>query len=194
MSDTLFVTPEMSLTEAWSIVMNQVKEALAGSGHPFRYATLATVYKKKSPLQRMVVLRDFSNGPEFTIYTDSRSNKVQQINKNESVSLLFYHNLKRLQLRVTGCATIVNSGEEYMQNWNNDGQKNPCSYTSVIPPGTKIRNPEEAFHWNMESKPNFCLIKIKVTYMEFLQLDGVKHIRAEKIVRDNNEITSWIAP
>lgn len=56
------------------------------------------------------------------------------------------------------------------------------------------KNPEGAYHWHFEGTPNFCLIKIEATRMEFLQLDGVKHIRAEKIVSDEEEAIRWIAP
>lgn len=194
MSDKLLVTPEMSLEEAWKCVKNRVRESVTDAGHPFRYVTLATVDKYNSPQQRIVVLRNFAKDSEFTIYTDSRSGKVNQITENDSVSLLFYDNDKRLQLRATGSAEIIKTGEEYNRNWKNNGSKNPRSYTSVVPPGREIKNPEEAYHWDLKSSLNFCLIRVRATRMEFLQLDGAEHIRAEKIIRDRGEIIRWIAP
>ncbi|MCC5905682.1 MAG: hypothetical protein JJU13_05735 [Balneolaceae bacterium] len=100
----------------------------------------------------------------------------------------------RLQLRVTGNAAIIKAGEEFKQNWKDQGSKSPHSYTSVVAPGAEIESPEEAYFWHLENTPNFCLIKIKAIRMEFLQLDGVKHIRAEKIIREKNETIRWIAP
>lgn len=162
--------------------------------HPFRTVTLATVNDHGAPQQRMVVLRNFSDGSVFTIYTDSRSDKVNHILQNDSVSLLFYDTQTQLQLRVTGKAKIVNAGEELLQHWNNRGSKNPYAYTSDLAPGTVIDNPEEAYHWTPEEPSHFCLIKIVATQMEFLQLDGLKHIRGEKMIRDRKETTRWITP
>jgi len=196
LSKEYIVTPEMSLAQAWNHVMEQVREAVAEGGHPLRYVTLATIDKANTPRQRTVVLRDFTGSPDsvFTIYTDSRSDKVGQIMENDSVSLLFYDDNTKLQLRVSGSASIVKAGEEYKRNWDNRGSKSPHSYTSVIPPGTEIKSPKEAYEWRLEGTPNFCLIKIEAERMEFLQLDGVKHIRAEKIIRGEDEKLVWVAP
>ncbi|MFO7799811.1 MAG: pyridoxamine 5'-phosphate oxidase family protein [Rhodohalobacter sp.] len=194
MSKQFIVTPETTLAEAWERVLARVNEAVSESGHPFRYVTLATVDKTNSPQQRTVVLRDFSDDRIFTIYTDSRSDKVSQILVNDSASLLFYNEEIKLQFRVSGSASVVNAGEEYKRNWDNRGSKSPHSYTSVIPPGTEIKSPKEAYHWHLEGTPNFCLIKIVAERMEFLQLDGVKHIRSEKIVDDKEDTERWISP
>ncbi|MDZ7758066.1 pyridoxamine 5'-phosphate oxidase family protein [Rhodohalobacter sp.] len=194
MSKQEVVTEKMSLKEAWDRVMEQVKEAVSGGGHSYRYVTLATVDKTNLPQQRTVVLRDFSDESEFTVYTDSRSEKVSEMMENGSVSLLFYDDKKKLQLRVNGSASIIKAGDEYKRNWENRGSKSPHSYTSVIPPGTEIESPEKAFDWHLEGTPNFCLIKIKAERMEFLQLNGVEHIRAEKIVGEGEEKNRWIAP
>lgn len=188
------ITPESSLMEAWNEVLNEVGKAVLEVQHPFRYTTLATTDKLNSPQQRIVVLRDFNGKSDFLIYTDSRSGKVGEILNNHSVSLLFYHNEKRLQLRVSGSAAIITSGEQYRKLWEKHGRKSPHSYTSVLPPGTEIENPTEAYHWQNDEQTDFCLIKIEADKMEFLQLNGIHHIRAEKIIRKDKKTTRWIAP
>ncbi|PWN06133.1 pyridoxamine 5'-phosphate oxidase family protein [Rhodohalobacter mucosus] len=195
MSREQIITQEISLNEAWERVMGLVCEAAAGGSHPFRYVTLATVDEEKSPQQRMVVLRDFEDASIFTVYTDCRSDKTSQIAQNDSVSLLFYHGEKRLQLRVTGKAEIVNTGEEHARRWKNDASTTPEPYSSVVPPGEEIEHPEEAYEWDLEGAPNFCIIKIRAFHMEFLQLDGVKHIRGMKRnLSDGKKTVGWISP
>jgi pyridoxamine 5'-phosphate oxidase len=184
----------MTLAEAWERVLARINEAVSESGHPFRYVTLATVDKNNTPRQRTVVLRDFAKDRMFTIYTDSRSDKVFEIRANNSVSLLFYDEREKLQLSVTGNASVVKAGEEYKWHWENGGSRSPHSYTSVVPPGTEINKPEEAYLWRLEGTPEFCLIKIEALRMEFLQLDGVRHIRSEKIMDDKEDTERWIAP
>lgn len=194
MSERITITPESSLNEAWNEVLSEVRKAVSEAQHPFRFVTLATADELNSPQQRMVVLRDFNEQSEFLIYSDSRSGKIGEILNNHSVSLLFYHHEKRLQLRVTGTAAIITSGEEYQKLWEKHGSKSPHLYTSVLSPGTEISNPTEAYHWQNEEKAAFCLIKIEADIMEFLQLNGINHIRAEKIIRKDNKTTRWTVP
>ena len=195
MSQESIVTPNMSLQKAWEKVFNQVKEAATGNSHPFRYVILGTVDLNGTPHQRTVVLRDFDEGSLFTIYTDSRSGKVSQIEKNDAVSLLFYHDTNRLQLRVAGNASIIRSGNEHARRWKNVGSKHAHSYTSLIPPGDEIDDPETAFNWDTDSSENFCILKIRAKSMEFLQLNGVKHLRGKReINQDENETFNWLAP
>ena len=185
----------MSLEEAWEKVLKEVSEAASGARHPFRYVMLATVDKTNSPRQRTVVLRDFADDSEFTVFTDCRSEKVDQIAQNGAVSLLFYHDEKKLQLRVAGTARILKIGEEVDRRWQDGASENPEPYTSVIPPGATIENPEKAYRWDLEGTPNFCILKIRAASMEFLQLDGVKHIRGEKKMNPGGEDrVKWIAP
>ncbi len=194
LSNKATITPESSLNEAWNEVLSEVRKATSEAQHPFRFVTLATVDKLNSPQQRMVVLRDFNGQSEFLIYSDSRSHKIGEILNNHSVSLLFYHPEKRLQLRVTGSAAIITSGDELQKLWEKYGSKSPHLYTSVLPPGTEISNPTEAYHWQSKEKAAFCLIKIEADKMEFLQLDRINHTRAVKIIQKDKKATRWIVP
>lgn len=194
MSRDLVVTPDMSLKKAWDSVFGRVREAVTDGSHPFRCLSLATADKFNTPRQRTVVLRDFVKRWEFTVYTDSRSEKVSEIFENDSVSLLFYDDDSKLQLRVNGRAFVIKEGEDYKRNWDNVGSKSTHSYTSVITPGSEIESPEEAFDWHLEGTPNFCLIKIVPNRMEFLQLNGVEHIRSEIIIGNQEKKFRWIAP
>lgn len=190
----LHISPKTPLSEAWEIVMSHLDEAMISADHPFRFVTLATIDKTGKPQQRMVVLRGVHHRKEFVIFTDKRSDKVDHITHNPAVSLLFYDIPNRLQLRVTGHASVITHGDEHARSWNKRGSKNPFSYTSVIPPGSVIDHPKEAYNWSEEDSSNFCLVKIEATYMEFLQLDGLNHIRAEKTIKGDSETLNWLAP
>lgn len=184
----------MAIEEAWKKVLNEVSSASEDSGHPFRNLSLATVDTKGYPHQRTVILRDFENRSEFLIYTDSRSAKVKQIRQNNSVSLLFYDDQKKLQLLVNGEASLITDGPLHEQHWKNHGRKRARSFTSVLKPGTPIENPEDAYEWNPEDSSRFCIIHIRAMEMEFLQLDGHRHLRGIKRPEDQVQQHSWIAP
>lgn len=167
--------------------------------HPFRFASLATVDLHGTPHLRTVVLREFQKPGKFVIFTDKRSEKVKHIHQNHQIGLLFYDDHSGLQLRVNGMATVVESGGDHARYWSERGSKNPFSYTSVKPPGTPIQHPEEAYDWYDEDASNFCFIRVDASLIEFLQLDGVNHLRAEMVLnaeggRVNTQIMRWIAP
>ena len=194
MNESRHISTELSLSEAWKRVEGRVRTAVEDGSHPFRTVALATADKTGSPQQRMVILRNFTDDSVFTVFTDNRSDKVDQILENSSVSLLFYDAHEKLQLRAAGKAVVIHDGEERMRYWNSRGSRNHYSYTSVIAPGTVIGHPREAYRWGEEAPSNFSLIKVEATWMEFLQLGGVRHIRAEKRIRQGAERVRWIAP
>ena len=60
----------------WAQVKNSKK-------HAFRFFTLATIASDGSPHLRTVVLRDFNpKDISFTMYTDSRSQKLQELEQD----------------------------------------------------------------------------------------------------------------
>ena len=71
--------------------IKQLTSALVHKKHPFRYFTFTTVSQDGSPHSRTVVLRGFD--PEkfiFSIYTDSRSAKIKELNHDQRAEFLFY--------------------------------------------------------------------------------------------------------
>ena len=66
------------------------RTSIKDKNYPFRTFVLSTI-QDNEPKSRNVILRDFDpNKIIFTIYTDSRSNKIQNLNKSSSAQLLFY--------------------------------------------------------------------------------------------------------
>lgn len=183
----------MPLKEAWSEVMSQLKRAAADGRHPFRYAVLATVDEEGHPAQRTVVFRGFHNDHELLVHTDSRSAKVQHIRKQSNISLLFYHDRKKLQLRIKGKAVLHDQDELCKREWQERGIKSHRSYTSITTPGSVIEKPEEAYKWDRSDK-YFLLICIIPQQAEFLQLDGDKHLRSRRMYREESAIDHWIVP
>ena len=79
----------------------QLSSALIHKKHSFRYFTLTTLSLDGGPHSRTVVLRGFD--PEkltFSIYTDSRSEKMKELNKDSRAEFLFYDSNQLLQLAV----------------------------------------------------------------------------------------------
>lgn len=189
------IKQQINLEKAWELVLKQLEQASEDPGHAFRYVTLATVSSGNAPSQRMVVLREFNKDDMlFTIFTDSRSDKVEEIRTHETVSLYFYDYEEKLQVRICGPASVITEGNRKMKYWRDSGSKGAHSYTSFKSPGEIIHDPEEAYAWDLENANHFCVIEIKAESMKFLQLNGHRHIRASQHFSDGSWKQYWIAP
>lgn len=155
----------------------------AKKGHPFRYFSLATVHNG-IPRQRTVVLRKLRDDFTFVIYTDSRSQKVYDIKNDETVSALFYHPKKLMQIRVDGHAKLITDKAVLNDYWKYINENSKKDYTTYLKPGSFIKNPDEV-SYNLESH-NFCVIHIVPDTIEYLQLKRPNHLRI-LFSKQNNE-------
>lgn len=143
--------------------------------HPFRYLSLAThgVY----PETRTVVKRKTTPELDTVIFTDARSPKVEQIRKNNKVSVLFYHPKKKLQIRINGEALLIEEGHsDYRQYF--EQVKNSASikdYTTRFAPGTPMGEDAKAL---FDDDVHFLAIQVVPYTMDILQLGTEKHERS----------------
>lgn len=159
------------------ILINCQRELINGytkKKHPFRYFTLATC-QNQNVRQRTVVLRKLLNDFELVFFTDTRSQKVADIQENPQVSGLFYHPKKLLQLQIVGKAEFITDPEQLQQFWSMVGEHAKKDYTTELAPGSSIQHPDQ-IHYNFEA-PHFCPMKIVPRQIEYLQLQRPNHLR-----------------
>jgi pyridoxine/pyridoxamine 5'-phosphate oxidase len=143
-------------------------------GHPFRYFALSTISNGK-PRQRTVVLRKVL--PDFTLlfYTDTRSQKIQDIAENANVSALFYHPKKLMQVKLEGQAEIMTDTNELDSYWKNIPESSRKDYITHSAPSSPIANPDLVSY--DENQPYFTAIKIIPETIEYLKLKRPNHLR-----------------
>ncbi|MER0239746.1 pyridoxamine 5'-phosphate oxidase family protein [Fulvimarina sp. MAC8] len=90
----------------------ELSAAVSDRGHGFRTFTLASIGPEGAPSARIVVLRAV-DAPrrQLRFHTDLRSEKVDQLAKNDLVSMVFYDKARKLQLRVNGRAAVKSIAE-----------------------------------------------------------------------------------
>ena len=162
MMDTFLIDCEQELIKGYS-----------KKHHPFRYFTLATQGKELK--QRTVVLRKLL--PDFTVvfFTDARSSKIASIQENESVSALFYHPKKLLQIQISGTAKRISDPLKIKEYWSSVGENAKKDYTTTSAPGSPIKNPD---HIEYDFEQNyFSPIEIIPSSIECLQLKRPNHLR-----------------
>lgn len=177
------------------ILFEQLKSELASGsskkGHPFRYFTLATL-NNTVPQQRMVVLRKFSDNFRLTIYTDGRSQKISQITSNPTVSGLFYHPKKMIQLKIEGKASIETNKEQLKKFWSEIPANSRKDYTTLNAPSTVISNPNTISY--DVSEEHFCMVHIDPFKIEYLRLKHPNHLRVAFNKEDREWKESFLVP
>ncbi|WP_339656919.1 pyridoxamine 5'-phosphate oxidase family protein [uncultured Maribacter sp.] len=155
---------------------SEIKKGISERGHPFRFITMATVGKESIARLRTVVLREISEDLILTLYTDSRTQKIEHIAVNNQVSFLMYHPEKLLQLKIEGTAEIVKDNNRLFNTWDNIQPNSRKDYITQTSPGSAISNPDYVEY--IEDKNYFTMIDIVPTKIEYLKLQRPKHIRA----------------
>ena len=155
------------------------KTSIKDKNHPFRTFVLSTI-QDNEPKSRNVILRDFDpNKIIFTIYTDSRSKKIQNLNKSSSAQLLFYDSVNLLQVIVKAQVVNINSD---LNTFNSLSEFSKRNYTSNISPGTKIEDPTSLKYGD---EINFSQISFQALTLECLQLNKYQNIRCFYIAEDS---------
>ena len=172
----------------------------------FHYTTLCTVDEKSCPRSRTVILRSFDEEKFLVkIHSDSRANKIKEIEMNRNVSLNFYDDKKKIQIRIKGSAEIKKS---YKKSWDNLSNWSKRCYLTEKKPGSYGDKPSSGFSERYskdspsdeESKKginNFCVILIEVQNIEWLYLASQGHRRAIFEIKRGEKLSvksSWMIP
>ena len=164
-------------------LLQQAKAELSRSNadkkHPFRYFSLSTL--AEYPETRMVVNRKIGQDLSVLLYTDTRTPKVEQIQKNNKVTALFYHPKKRLQIRLKGKASLIQEGHPDFEKYVAKVRQSPSlrDYTTLLSPGSPLAT-TEVEHGSIL---HFTAILIQPDYLDILLLRREGHLRSlyEKI-------------
>jgi pyridoxine/pyridoxamine 5'-phosphate oxidase len=190
----VLIKPEFTLAEAFDTVTDKLQSASTHPGDSIRYLTIATINAKGTPQQRTVVMRAFDNSSlTLTFFTDSRSAKVEELKLNPFVNLHGYDHSEKVQLRLTGISSLHINDAVSDELWKKEGQKAAASYTSKLAPGTLINDKNASFSW-LSDEHFFCVVRVKLTQLEFLQLNGETHLRGKRVIDSGQTTDSWLVP
>ena len=150
-------------------------KGISKKGHPFRYFTLATLGLQNDIGLRTVVLRKVYEDLTLSFYTDKRSKKIEELKSDQTVSALFYHPQKMLQIKVTGIAQFEDNDEVLNTFWNGIPQYARKDYTTQKAPGTPLDENRSISYLSEEN--HFTIVHIIPQQIEVLQLGKPNHTR-----------------
>ncbi len=183
---------DTTLPKIFESVITELEVAADDVKHPFRILVLSSVDDNK-PVSRYVVLRSVLDGPSIQIYTDVRSNKIEHLEKNRQMGMLFYNREMGVQVSLNGFASTLDNVEERDRHWDTIKAKKP--YNSVLPPGAKVEHPSEGHQWlEPHSSKYFTVLTFIPEQIEVLQLNDDHHLRARFSKFSGEWKGEWLVP
>ncbi len=157
---------------------------------PFHTPIVASVDANNAPHQRVMVLRKVDRGAAFLrFHTDVRAGKTAQLAANNSVNVIGYDAGAKVQIRVSGLASLATSGEAADAAWVASAPSSRRCYlaeqapstvsevaTSGLPPAFEARVPTPAE--TEAGRHNFSVLTVNIHRLEWLHLASDGHRRA----------------
>ena len=177
-------------------------DAISNGSDPYHFFSLSTIYKNIAN-SRMIVLRNILLKP-FTIYfnCDIRSPKVKQLKEQNQCTVLFYHQKRRIQMRLKCAIKIHYKNKLTKKIWDNTPLQSRKCYMGEYKPSSTLKS----WHPNVPIKyidrdpskkdsslgyENFTHVALEVINTDILELHYDGHIRFR--VNNKNKIT-FLAP
>jgi len=162
--------------------------------HPMRVVVLATTRADGTPDARLMVLRGASKSRRHVwFHTDVRSSKVEDLRHTSTVSVVAWDPTDRVQLRLTGRATVEDRGETVEQHFGQVAMGARALFASREAPGRPLsagstgHAPDPRLSALAEvidageedwARRHFAVIEVTVDVIEWLQVDGPQQRRA----------------
>lgn len=155
---------------------------------------------------RTVVLRETNvEDRRLTFYTDFRSEKVKDLQRQPRHVWHFYDKGQKVQIRATADAVIHHQNERTQQIWQNIPPRNRKDYCALQPPGSIIEQPQAATpDFFLKDGPtventdygyeNFVVVHAFVTQIDWLHLHREGHQRARLIFTNGEWQKNWLVP
>ena len=147
---------------------------------------------------------DIANRQLF-FYTDIRSAKIQQLLDNATLSWLFYHPSKNIQIRAIGHTTIQHQNEFTLSQWKKLPYYGRKTYGTLQAPSTPLPHASDDLPaiWNSPTIKladtayayvNFAIIACTIHHLEWLHLQRSGHQRAQFDFVDKAWTGKWLVP
>ncbi len=171
------------LNQEWS----QLKKGITFADHDYHSFVISTI-RENRPESRTVILRDIDDKtPSIAFHSDLRSKKIQDINKNNNLSALFYDRSRRIQLRISGSGKVQNNNKTTKKIWKLMRPESKLCYMGPFSPSDALKTfkPNLPKHNAQDITPKndimgynrFCRVLINIKRLDWLYLHHTGHQR-----------------
>ena len=138
-------------------------------------------------------------------HTDARAAKVEEISNVAKVSWLFYHPKRKVQLRISGHASLHLDDHFADRQWANTKLPSRLNYCAIEPPGSPIESPSSGlpdFLLNKvptlfeteKGRPHFAAISCRIDAIDWLVLRVLGNRRARFEWDATGLNAKWLIP
>ncbi len=156
----------------------ELQRATQDRHHEWRTPALASLGLDGAPQVRTVVLRHADPALwQLTFYTDSRSTKVLELQKNSQVTLVFWSKRLGWQIRLQTRVTVHTDGPEVAAAWGRV-QQSPSAgdYLSLVAPGSPLQL--QADSPGQSEQHHLAVLSAQAMSLDWLELARAGHRRA----------------
>ena len=189
------------LNEVWTML----KRGVTRFNDPFHWPVLGTIGKDGCNLRTVILRKLILPERVLVCHSDTRGDKVQEILDSAKASWLFYHPKRKVQLRVSGQATLHTDDQLADEQWVAAKVVSRLNYCASESPGTPIDKPSSGLPEFLLNKvptlldsergrKNFTVIVCRIDSIDWLILRALGNLRA-RFEWDNNRLNStWLIP
>lgn len=190
-------------TLAWKKLVNGFSKKKNG----FRTMCVGTIGENKDAALRIVVNRKVDELQKtIYFYTDNRSRKFDDLQKDNRISLLFYDARQKIQIAIKAFATLHSDDSLTAEKWQNISPQARLGYMTTETPNSKSSQPTLGYDERFSAdKPteiesdsyqkNFSVIVCSVCELEFLYLDYLGNRKANFYYKNSLLVDSyWAVP
>ena len=142
----------------------------------------------------MVLRRTDAETRTLELYTDRRSAKIAEIEASNEIECVFFDQKRGLQIRVRGTAHLVVGHGPATERLRSIPEHRRQDYETVPGPGHPIDAADAFQHLTGSADKSFCLIVVKVTKLDWLQLSPSGHRRASIEWHQDKVALTWLVP
>lgn len=186
-------------------IWHMLAKGVTHSDDPFHWPVLGTVANEGCRLRTVILRQVDASNRTLVCHTDARADKVQEIMDDAHTGWLFYHPTKKIQVRVSGHATLHVNDPFADQQWADSSITSRLNYCASQAPGTPVDKPSSGlpdFLLNKiptlleteRGRKHFMAIKVHIHSIDWLilKLTGNQRARFEWV---NDRLhTSWLVP
>lgn len=166
-------------------IWDELQRSVQQSGHGWHRMAMASQAEDGWPDARTVVLREcLPEERQLMIYTDARSAKVRQLERDPRVTLVGWSNQLCWQLRLRCRVEFSHAGLAVTSRWARIRlTPGAQDYLSPLPPGSELAAPmtdgvAEPRHANTIAHHHFGVLTATVESIDWLELGAHHHRRA----------------
>ena len=189
------------LNEIWTML----KRGVTHYNDPFHWPVLGTTGKDACRLRSVILRKVILPERILVCHTDARAAKALEILNSNTISWLFYHPKKKVQLRITGKAKLHTDDQFANALWAASKITSRLNYCATEPPGTPVDKPSSGlpdFLLNKmptlfeseRGRKNFMAISCRIDSIDWLILSMLGNRRARFNWDENSVSFTWLIP